>query len=96
MALSPIDGGIVANRGCDFLRNRPELLIGHDPGGAVALPESIVKRDLVVQHVQLLAFAARLPHFLAKLDECLNDLSRLQRAIVITRERLLQLFGESA
>src|SRR5208282_4891481 len=92
----PVDTRILSYRRDQLAGDRLERRLAQHLDRAVVGFESVVKRELLFRKPELLAARIRRAHLLGECDQLLDHLCRLDRAIPVFAQRLLQELGERA
>src|SRR3989442_36274 len=90
----PVNRHVPAYRLDEFAGADAEGLVSEHPDGTVVYLESVIERQFLVGQPKVLPPAMRRAHLLGQLDQVGNDLGRLDRAVLVPPDRLLEHRGE--
>ncbi len=90
----PINRGVLADRVQQFQRDLLQCFIAKNLNGTVIRFERIVKCQFFLAQAQLFAPLMSHAHIFGEVNQFLDHLRRLERAVLIFVDRLFQLFSD--
>jgi hypothetical protein len=96
LAQGPVDGHVGAHGLDELARDAAQGRVAEHGHGAVVRLEGVVEGELVLREAELLAARVGLAHVARELDQLLDHLRGLDRAVLVAADGLFQHLGERA